>query len=1022
MGIRESLKRILGDRATQPETVTQKNVSAEFVPDYDSYGVNFRIDPQSWAELSAGDGSGPGLEQYTVLSLLEEQGDAIRLPNGFRIEPEDVARLDSEISDLLGLPGRIPGAVHTEVTSNTTSNHFRVDPFVEIEGIRVPVERHGATITVGAEEYVLTPFELNVLKAIEHHTALSPTDRTETANVTLVAQLQEAKSRAQQEYPERPLEIDLAHLDKLRTSTPEKVGVIVTPQADGSLELSPDLGEGISDIDVLEREYQLNKSDVLRIDERLVLLHEKQKAGVREIGRNRRIPARERENFLASPGEFLDPSLVDLDISFGVRVEGIGAIVPMSFVEAQESGIDWLDAASTILSPEALAGIVHTSEELDDVKEKIESARRLDHETITYNEKIVDVSDVDKTDEAIACAAREVAAQTTEHTVPESVGDSVQVGMYITESHDRSDDLRQWADRAASEYVPDLSGLKFTPFPHQREGIAWAAGMMAASMDTREAATRIQGALLADDMGLGKTFMTLVALRDFANKQRRTAGTAKPILAVLPLSLIENWEDEIENAFDESPFKDVVVLQTSRDQDRFRIEGRGAETKASTDSIDDQGMVNEATLRLSLRVGATQKDRRLDMPERLVLTTYQNLGRYQLSLGQVDWGAIVFDEAQQIKNPEILTSRAAKGLKADFKLLCTGTPVENSLRDIWSLLDTAQPDLLGSWGSFRERWIKNVENAPVDAHAVRGRELRDQIGRFMLRRTKEDNIDGLPSKTVYTGLGSSSADAALKPGYQYDSRLSNEMPEIQRSAYDRVLETHRPRKGGALETIQRLRNVSLHPATLPESGAAWNAEESARVNGMIEILDDIRESDEKAIIFVMSKAVQARLAVWLNARYGFTPKIVNGETKAVASGSSKAKETRKGIIKDFESQPGFNLIIMSPLAVGVGLTVVGANHAIHLERHWNPAKEAQATDRIYRIGQTRPVRVYLPLANHPVLESFDVNLDALLRTKTDLKDAVVVPGKVEDELMLRMGISESAERMELAEGSAMPTT
>src|SRR5699024_9948539 len=375
------------------------------------------------------------------------------------------------------------------------------------------------------------------------------------------------------------------------------------------------------------------------------------------------------------------------------------------------------------------------------------------------------------------------------------------------------------------------------------EGIAWAAGLMAASLDTGENSIRIQGALLADDMGLGKTFMTLVALRDFAARQREMRGEAKPILAVLPLSLIENWEDELKNAFDVPPFDDVVVLQSSRDQDRFKIDGRGAETQASADSLDDQGMVNAESLRLSLRVGASQKDRRLDKPGRLVLTTYQNLGRFQLSVGQVEGGAVVFDEAQQIKNPEILTSRAAKGLQADFKLLCTGTPVENSLRDIWNLLDTAQPDLLGDWSSFRERWIKSVEDASADEQVARGRDLRDTIGRFMLRRTKEDNIDALPSKTVYTGLETDSSGSALKPGYEFDQRLSNEMPSAQRIAYDRVLQMHRPRKGGALETIQRLKNVSLHPATLEESGAAWDPDLSARVNGMVKVLDDIREAD-----------------------------------------------------------------------------------------------------------------------------------------------------------------------------------
>src|SRR5699024_7636515 len=110
----------------------------------------------------------------------------------------------------------------------------------------------------------------------------------------------------------------------------------------------------------------------------------------------------------------------------------------------------------------------------------------------------------------------------------------------------------------------------------------------------------------------------------------------------------------------------------------------------------------------------------------------------------------------------------------------TGTPVENSLRDIWNLLDTAQPDLLGDWRTFRERWITSDENATAEDQATRGKELRNVIGRFMLRRTKEDNIDALPSKTIYTGLDSSSSASALGQGYEYDLRLSNEMPSAQR--------------------------------------------------------------------------------------------------------------------------------------------------------------------------------------------------------------------------------------------------
>ncbi|MGG5752762.1 helicase-related protein [Zafaria sp. Z1313] len=168
------------------------------------------------------------------------------------------------------------------------------------------------------------------------------------------------------------------------------------------------------------------------------------------------------------------------------------------------------------------------------------------------------------------------------------------------------------------------------------------------------------------------------------------------------------------------------------------------------------------------------------------------------------------------------------------------------------------------------------------------------------------------------------------------------------------------------------------------------------------VLDQIRRLNEKAIVFVIDRKVQQKLALWLQLRYKMPVSIVNGETSAVSKGGSA---TRRSIIKDFECRDGFNVIIMSPLAVGTGLTVIGANHAIHLERHWNPAKEAQATDRIYRIGQTRDVHVYLPLAVHPDRESFDVNLDRLLQQKTDLKDVVVVPEPVtESEMATAMGI------------------
>ena len=131
---------------------------------------------------------------------------------------------------------------------------------------------------------------------------------------------------------------------------------------------------------------------------------------------------------------------------------------------------------------------------------------------------------------------------------------------------------------------------------------------------------------------------------------------------------------------------------------------------------------------------------------------------------------------------------------------------------------------------------------------------------------------------------------------------------------------------------------------------------------------------------------QTIVAAGIQSRLGFQVDIINGDTKA---SSKKTEHTRQGIIDKFQSAPGFGVIVMSPIAAGVGLNVTEANHVIHLERHWNPAKEAQATDRVYRIGQERPVSVYLPIAKHPELVSFDERLNLLLRNKIDLSDAVV---------------------------------
>ena len=179
--------------------------------------------------------------------------------------------------------------------------------------------------------------------------------------------------------------------------------------------------------------------------------------------------------------------------------------------------------------------------------------------------------------------------------------------------------------------------------------------------------------------------------------------------------------------------------------------------------------------------------------------------------------------------------------------------------------------------------------------------------------------------------------------------------------------------------------------------------ESAKLEALLQTLDDIRARKEKVIIFLITKKLQMLLKLWLDRLYGLDVGIINGDTKAVSTKADDA--TRKGMIREFEARAGFNILIMSPVAAGVGLTVVGANNVIHLERHWNPAKEAQASDRVYRIGQEKAVNIYLPAAHHPERDAFDVHLHRLLDGKLLLKDAVVTTEAVSEAEMLKgMGL------------------
>lgn len=473
-------------------------------------------------------------------------------------------------------------------------------------------------------------------------------------------------------------------------------------------------------------------------------------------------------------------------------------------------------------------------------------------------------------------------------------------------------------------------------YRHQEQGIRWLQDHWSSGS---------KGALLADDMGLGKTLQTLGFLAWVQEQMAAGGYRRKPLLIVAPTGLLRNWEDEARMHLAEPGLGGI-----------FRAYGR------------DLGPLAASTHREQIRT-LSDAD--------WVLTTYETLrDRIQLFVG-VEWGVAVFDEAQKIKNPTSRMSEMAKSINADFTVTLTGTPVENRLADIWSIFDATNPGLLGSLKAFYAKYEKPASENPEAAAPLAKKLTEDMQPPAMLRRLKEHHLSGLPGK--------------------HEVVLEDEMSPIQADLYSEVVNSaiaSRGERGAMLGVLQNLRKVSLI-AESPGAGGLSDIdiENSARLRATVRILDDIRNKGEKALLFLEFLDLQEALLPYLQQRYGLPrpPLRISGSV------DGDKRKQRVDVFQHGEIGE-FDVMILSPKAGGVGLTLTAANHVIHLSRWWNPAVEDQCTDRVYRIGQGRTVNVYLPLAIHPRFRghSFDRNLHALLEQKRRLSRSVLAPPTASD--------------------------
>lgn len=639
-----------------------------------------------------------------------------------------------------------------------------------------------------------------------------------------------------------------------------------------------------------------------------------------------------------------------LDLSnYSDRVIGIGEAEKLNseFIQRDSGESEWL--------PQHLMGLEQqlqdnfSYEEIELLEQSIKQAEQKGTDQVLIPNSNIEVSldDAKKLLNSLNDSNRNEPAGTLEESIVD-LQKKKKDTLLIANNIDKADFTKQRADqlvfdeksRLPARLPSSFRAKEFSLKQHQDYGVAWLQNLH------QYAPEQVSGCLLADDMGLGKTLQLLC----FIGEYLENAKNKKPVLVVAPVSLLENWEAEA-NRFFNAKFPKILSLYGENLKDR-----KIPKHLISAQLRDDHGITH-----------LLEEDWQGDAD--IVLTTYETMRDLEFSLARVDWGIMVCDEAQKIKVPTAMVTKAAKAQKADFKIACTGTPVENSLTDLWCLFDFIQENLLGSLNEFGKNYRRPIENGDgVDSDVLE--QLRNLIAPQVLRRMKHDVAD-LPDK--------------IEVEHCKNIMISS----LQRQLYVDVINRYRKlseeeNQSAMLASLHRMRMICAHPLQLQPNALI---QESPKVDWLIRTLEEIKVKNEKVIIFTEFRDIQIFLKRILLERFGLNVTTVNGDSNT----SSKKGLTRQNLIDRFQAISGFNVIILSTTAVGFGVNIQKANHVIHYTRSWNPAKEDQATDRAYRIGQDKEVFVYYPSIMANDFDTFEIKLDRLLSSKRALADDMLQP-------------------------------
>jgi hypothetical protein len=898
------------------------------------------------------------LDEHFGLGLAGEAASVLTLP------AEAVAALTEGVALKLGLPANTPLSLDVRANGAIGATGCRLQARWLLPGKTLPARGAasvGPWVDWQGERTRMPAAMFESLLAVERFNAL-------TGGEDLVDRQLQAWAEIRQALGEDGAErLTDSYLRGFRVVVPSAFTLSITEDDAGQVQLAPVLLREAEDLGAEQpaRLRALTEADealmVQRLDQQrpgasafalgggtYVVVEEPLRVCLEKVRQLRQAPAEERKRAARAPEAIIRELL------------GTTEAEPLPFVETESYAervrdiaewkppvLPWIKIASQDWAAPVEMGLRIGGKDVPMDAALLGSLLEAMNEAVARHAPTARVDDIELDATPANCRALQALHRTLTRTGadgPAAGADPTAPEVLIIETNFDGEDF----DHARVERRPGQAGwptgVLTRPKPHQETGVRWLQAHWVQGS---------KGAMLCDDMGLGKSYQALVFARWIREEMLSGRIERRPILMVAPVGLLANWEREAEAHLAGDGLGDVLRAYGPD----MRTLKRGSH-RLGTAGLD--------TARLT---GAD-----------IVFTNYEAVNEYQLSFGAIRFALVILDEAQKIKSPATRVTHAVKALNADFMLAMTGTPVENRLADLWCVADAVQPGALKDLRSFSARFEAEPSNVSALREAIWQEEAECfEAPRLLLRRLKSEKLQGLPSK--------------------HEHEIALPMPLRQAEVYERSLTVFQEKGPSAtLELIHALRRSSLHP-NLVDGGARHGDElvigDSARMLAMFSVLDQVAARREKALVFLESLDLQeaGQLPHLIQRRYGLSrlPMVINGQVPTAE---------RQARVERFQTEADFDVMLLSPRAGGVGLTLTAANHVIHLSRWWNPAVEDQCSDRVYRIGQAKEVHIYYPMALLPGREdfSFDIQLQQLMARKRDLaRQLLIAPAFTHDD-------------------------